>query len=113
MGRAVITLKSYRNPTHRMSNGKCCDHLVFNFGRCYPCDAYFKMCVTQSGSGSTHSCNLGRSQTGVVGHNDNHHNINIRREFAFHSFQVSACIERYYLFDKRFDLTLLRSLIDY
>lgn len=90
-GRVVVTLKSYKNPSHRMSNGKCCDHLVFNFGRCYPCDAYFKLCVTQSASGSAHNCNIGRSQTGVVGDNDNHY-FHIRREFSFNSFQGTITI---------------------
>ena len=87
-----MTLRKYKNPSHRLSNGKCCDHLVFNFGRCYPCDAYFKLCVSQSVSGSSaYSCNIGRSQTGVVGDRDDH-SFNIRRSFSFNTFQVSAII---------------------
>ena len=75
-----------------MSNGKCCDHLMFNFGRCYPCDAYFKLCVSQSVSGtSASSCNIGRSETGVVGDRDNH-SPNIRKVFPFSAFQVGAFI---------------------
>lgn len=87
-----MTLRKYKNPSHRMSNGKCCDHLMFNFGRCYPCDAYFKLCVSQSVSGSSaYSCNIGRSETGVVGDRDNH-TPNIRRVFPFSTFQVGVLI---------------------
>ena len=87
-----MTLRKYKNPLHRMSNGKCCDHLMFNFGRCYPCDAYFKLCVSQSVTGSSaYSCNIGRSKTGVVGDRDNH-TPNIRRVFSFGTFQVGAFI---------------------
>lgn len=85
-GRAIITLRRYTNPTHRLSNGKCCDHRFLNFGPCRPCDAYFKLCVSQSVSGSpSNSCNIGRGRTGVVGDNDNHV-LNIRRAFSFDSF---------------------------
>lgn len=91
-GHAVVTLRKYKNPSHRMSNGKCCDHLMFNFGRCRPCDAYFKLCVSQSVSGSSaHSCNIGRSETGVVGDRDNH-TPNIRRVFPFGTFQGAITI---------------------
>ena len=86
-GHVVVTFKSYRNPTHRKSNGNCCDFKWF--GKvCNPCDAYFKLCVADSPSSS--SCNIGQAQTGVVGDKDNHHNINIRKDFAFNSFRVSV-----------------------
>lgn len=87
-----MTLRKYKNPSHRLSNGKCCDHWIGNFGPCYPCDAYFKLCVSQSVSGSSaYSCNIGRHKTGVVGDRDDH-TPNIRRTFPFRTFQVSALI---------------------
>lgn len=85
MGRLVVTLKSYRNPTHRMSNGKCCDHLFISFGRCTPCDAYFKLHVTHTCSRNTgQSCSMGRRDTKVVGRRDDHR-FSIRKEFGFDS----------------------------
>ena len=93
-GRAIVTLRRYTNPSHRLSNGKCCDHRFLNIGRCRPCDAYFKLCVSQAVSGSSsNSCNIGRSQTGVVGDDDNHV-LNIRRAFSFESFKVSTRIKQ-------------------
>lgn len=91
-GRAIVTLRRYTNPSHRLSNGKCCDHRFLNFGRCRPCDAYFKLCVSQAVSGSSsNSCNIGRSQTGVVGDHDNHV-LNIRRAFSFASFKGAITV---------------------
>ena len=89
MGRLVVTLKSYRNPTHKMSNGKCCDHLFITFGRCTPCDAYFKLHVTHTCSRNTgQSCSMGRRNTKVVGKRDDHR-FSIRKEFGFDSVLVS------------------------
>ncbi|KAL9975607.1 hypothetical protein ACROYT_G012788 [Oculina patagonica] len=91
-GHAVVTLRKYKNPSHRLSNGKCCDHLMFNFGRCYPCDAYFKLCVSQAAFGSSSSsCNIGQSETGVVGDRDDH-SFNIRKSFSFNTFQGALAI---------------------
>ena len=84
-GHVVVTFKSYSNPTHRKSNGDCCD---FKFIGCSACDAYFKLCVTDSASRS--DCNIGRATTGVIGKEDNHNSINIRKDFAFKSFAVST-----------------------
>ncbi|XP_068721178.1 protein jagged-1a-like [Montipora capricornis] len=89
-GRAVVILKSYKNPSHRLNNGKCCDHRFLNFGRCYPCDAYFKLCVTQT-CATCSGCNIGRSQTHVVGKQDDHR-FHIRRAFAFDSFSGSITV---------------------
>ncbi|KAJ7337253.1 Protein jagged-2 [Desmophyllum pertusum] len=82
-GRVIVTLRSYSNPSHRKSNFKCCD---IGFLSCSGCDAYFKLCVTQSVSSSAHSCNIGTSKTPVVGNKDDHR-FNIRKEFAFTSFR--------------------------
>ena len=52
--------------------------------------------MSQAVSGSSsNSCNIGRSQTGVVGDDDNHV-LNIRRAFSFASFKVSTRIKQNY-----------------
>ena len=84
-GHIVVKFKSYSNPTHRRSNGKCCD---FNLYGCSACDAYFKLCVADSAL--RFDCNVGRAATGVIGKEDNHRSINIKEDFSFESFIVST-----------------------
>lgn len=88
-GRVVLTLKSYKNPSHRTYKNKCCDIRLFGCSR--GCDAYFKLCVSQSSFTSVHNCNLGRYETDVIGRRDDHR-FNIRKTYSFTSFQVSVSI---------------------
>lgn len=80
----VVTLKYYKNPSHRTYEFKCCDAGLF--GCSGGCEAYFKICVTKSASANTHSCNMGTTQTAVIGNRDDHR-LNLRKEFAFTSLQ--------------------------
>lgn len=93
-GRVVVTLKYYKNPSHRTYEFKCCDAGLF--GCSGGCEAYFKICVTKSASANTHSCNMGTTQTAVIGNRDDHR-LNLRKEFAFTSLQVSHKILRFCL----------------
>ena len=90
----VVTLKYYKNPSHRTYEFKCCDAGLF--GCSGGCEAYFKICVTKSASANTHSCNMGTTQTAVIGNRDDHR-LNLRKEFAFTSLQVSHKILRFCL----------------
>ena len=91
-GRVVVTLKYYKNPSHRTYEFKCCDAGLF--GCSGGCEAYFKICVTKSASANTHSCNMGTTQTAVIGNRDDHR-LNLRKEFSFTSLQVSHKILRF------------------
>ena len=89
-GHVVVRIRSYKNPSHRGIDNKCCDNRFFSctFG----CDAYFKLCVTLSASSLAHNCSLGIIKTGVVGRRDDHtfDENRYKKSFAFSSFLVSA-----------------------
>ena len=57
---------SYKNPDSKLFNGKCCDTLVWCTSN--SCENYFKFCVTSLGSSKP--CNLGSSNTKVLGDDD-------------------------------------------
>ncbi|XP_022802486.1 uncharacterized protein LOC111339988 [Stylophora pistillata] len=83
-GRVGVTLKYYKNPAHRTYKFKCCD--AGFFGCSGGCEAYFKICATQSASSKTYSCNLGTKRTAVVGDRDDYI-LNLGKEFTFTSLQ--------------------------
>ena len=99
-----MRIRSYKNPSHRGFDTKCCDPKLFGCSR--GCDAYFKLCVTLSASSDAHNCNLGILKTGVVGDRDDHRfDANRYKErFAFSSFLVSALL---YFQNRRQSLVVL------
>ena len=65
-GLLSIRLVNYKNPSHTLFNGECCDTLTWCSSN--QCESYFKFCVTSLGS--LQQCNLGSSKTKVLGDDD-------------------------------------------
>ena len=68
IGWGILSLRlvNYKNPGHTLFNGECCDTLTWCSTNA--CENYFKFCVTSLGS--LHPCNLGSSETRVLGDDD-------------------------------------------